>query len=95
MRDQVPQADSLILPDGRCIVIAIDQVTDAVSLGTDGPGGPMLVADPEVMGAIAAGLERAAAIAGQRAAKRRLRATREAPRLSLEEIASVVAHGAA
>ncbi|MES2170543.1 MAG: hypothetical protein V4479_07455 [Actinomycetota bacterium] len=87
--------EPLILPDGRCIVIAIDPVTDAVSLGTGGHGFPLLVASPADMGMIAAGLERAAVLAGQQAAKRRDRASRESPRLAIEEIAGDVERRAA
>jgi hypothetical protein len=85
--------EPLILPDGRCIVIRIDPVTDAVSIGTDAPGGPLLVASPADMGAIAGALEGAAGLAGQRAAKRALKASREASRLSIEEVAAGDARG--
>lgn len=80
--------DALILSDGRAIEISICDRTDEVSVSGDTSRLSATSA-----GMLAHGLDRAAVIAGQRAAKRRLRDLREVSRLTIEQVAAAVESG--
>jgi hypothetical protein len=82
--------DTLLLPDGRSIAISVDEDTDQVLVDGDLSG-----LSPVAAGMLAAGLERASVIAGQRAARRRLKAVGEVPRMTIEQVAAAIDAGIA